>query len=102
MGGPGLLEAVYEEAMVFELESRGLTVSRQKAVPLMYKDRRLASDLHLDLLVNDLVIVECKSTSSSNSLFEAQPLIYWLLCNLKLCARRKLRRAAIEERQTRA
>ena len=60
LGGPGLLETVYEEALAFELESRGLTVVRQKAVPLVYKGKRLASDLRLDLLVGDRVIVECK------------------------------------------
>ena len=37
LGGPGLLETVYEEALVFELESRGLTVHRQKTVPLTSK-----------------------------------------------------------------
>ena len=58
LGGPGLLETVYEEALAFELESRGLTVVRQKAVPLVYKGKRLASDLRLDLLVGDRVIVE--------------------------------------------
>ena len=30
--GPGLLESVYEEALVFELEQRGLKVERQKQV----------------------------------------------------------------------
>ena len=84
LGGPGLLEAVYEEALSFELESRGLTVTRQKSVPLMYKGRRLASDLRLDLLVNDLVIVECKATIAYNSLFEAQALTYLRLCGLRL------------------
>ena len=84
IGGPGLLEVVYEEALAFELESRGLLVTRQKAVPLMYKGRRLASDLRLDLLVNELVIVECKATIAYNSLFEAQALTYLRLCNLQL------------------
>ena len=68
LGGPGLLEAVYEEALAFELESRGLTVQGQKAVPLMYKGKRLASDLRLDLLVNERVVVECKSTVAYNRL----------------------------------
>jgi GxxExxY protein len=84
LGGPGLLEAVYEEALSFELESRGLTVTHQKSVPLLYKGRRLASDLRLDLLVNDLVIVECKATIAYNSLFEAQALTYLRLCGLRL------------------
>jgi GxxExxY protein len=84
LGGSGLLEAVYEEALAFELESRGLFVHRQKAVPLVYKGRRLSSDLRLDLLVNDRVVVECKATVAYNSLFEAQALTYLRLCDLRL------------------
>ena len=83
-GGPGLLEAVYEEALVFELESRGMKLERQKAVGLVYKGRRLAFDLRLDLLVNGLVIVECKATTSYNRLFEAQALTYLRLSDLRL------------------
>jgi GxxExxY protein len=84
LGGPGLLETVYEEALAFELESRGLVVERQKAVPLVYKGRRLGSDLRLDLLVAERVIVECKATITYNSLFEAQALTYLRLCDLRL------------------
>jgi GxxExxY protein len=84
LGGPGLLESVYEEALAFELEMRGLTVVRQKAVPIVYKGKRLATDLRLDLLINDLVILECKATAAYNPLFEAQALTYLRLCNLKL------------------
>ena len=84
MGGPGLLEAVYEEALAFERESRGLTVERQKIVPLVYKGKRLATDLRLDLLVNERVIIECKATAAYNPLFEAQALTYLRLCHLRL------------------
>lgn len=84
LGGPGLLELVYEEALAFEVESRGLTVQRQKPVPLVYKGRRLASDLRLDLLVNERVVVECKATVAYNRLFEAQVLTYLRLCDLRL------------------
>ena len=76
LGGPGLLETVYEEALAFELESRGLSVVRQKTVPLVYKGKRLASDLRLDLLVGERVIVECKATVAYNRVFEAQALTY--------------------------
>ena len=61
--GPGLLETVYEEAMVYELEQRGLTVERQKLVPIIYKGVTLKTDLRLDLLVEDKVIVELKSVA---------------------------------------
>ena len=84
LGGPGLLEAVYEEALASELESRGLVVHRQKVVPLMYKGKRLGTDLRLDLLINDRVIVECKSAIAYNNLFEAQALTYLRLCDLRL------------------
>jgi GxxExxY protein len=84
LGGPGLLESVYEEALAFELEARGLTVERQRAVPLIYKGKRLASDLRLDLLVNARVIVECKAAVSYSRVFDAQALTYLRLCELRL------------------
>ena len=40
--------------------------------------------LRLDLLIQDLVIVECKATSRYNEVFEAQALTYLRLMNLKL------------------
>jgi len=84
LGGPGLLESVYEEALAFELRDRGLEVSRQVSVPLAYKGRDLRSGLRLDLLVNNKVIVECKATSIHNPVYEAQTLTYLRLLNLKL------------------
>jgi GxxExxY protein len=51
LGGPGLLECVYEEALVRELQLRDVEVERQRRIPLEYKGARLAGDLRLDLLV---------------------------------------------------
>lgn len=84
LGGPGLLESVYEEALVWELEQRGLTVERQKSIPLVYKGQTLSTPLRLDLLVNGLVIVECKATTQYNPIFESQLLTYLRLTGLKL------------------
>jgi GxxExxY protein len=84
LGGPGLLESVYEEAFVYELELRGLKVKRQKAVPIVYKGKRLASDLRVDLLLEDRVVVECKAASANNPVFDAQALTYLRLMGLKL------------------
>jgi len=64
LGGPGLLEGVYEEALAYELSLRGLRVKRQLEVPITYKGALLASPLRLDLLVNDLVIVDCKAVTN--------------------------------------
>ena len=84
LGGPGLLENVYEEALAFELANRGLEVKRQVAVPIIYKGHRISSDLRLDLLVDDLVVVECKAVSEYNPVFDAQALTYLRLLDLRL------------------
>ena len=84
LGGPGLLESVYEEAMAYELSERGLTVERQKRVSIEYKGHPLSTSLRLDLLVDGAVVVECKATTDYNPVFEAQTLTYLRLTGLKL------------------
>ncbi len=84
LGGPGLLESVYEEALAYELVLRGQGVERQKLVPLMYKGQALSTPLRLDLAVGGKVIVECKATTQYNEIFEVQVLTYLRLTGLKL------------------
>ena len=84
LGGPGLLESVYEEALAWELRQRGFIAQRQIQVPISYKGNKLAAPLRLDLLVNDRVVVEVKSTIDYNPVFEAQALTYLRLLDLKL------------------
>jgi len=43
LGGPGLLESVYEEALAYELHQLGLNTERQKTLPIIYKGIQLAS-----------------------------------------------------------
>ena len=81
--GPGLLESVYEEAMVFELNKRGLSIQRQLEVPILYKGERLSTDLRLDLLVEDAVIVELKSVSELQDVHYKQLLTYLKLTKKK-------------------
>lgn len=84
LGGPGLLESVYEEALAWELTQAGLSVKRQTLVPISYKGNELATPLKIDLLLNDLVVVECKATSKYNDIFAVQTLTYLRLMELKL------------------
>jgi GxxExxY protein len=84
LGGPGLLESVYEEAMVWELQNCGLNVERQVAVPIQYKGNRLSTPLRVDLLVEKLVIIENKATIDYNPIFETQTLTYLRLMDLRL------------------
>lgn len=62
--GPGLLESVYEKALLYELQSRGLKVVSQLPVDIMYKGNIIGVDLRLDILVNDTLIIELKSVES--------------------------------------
>ena len=82
--GPGLLESVYEEAMVYELEKRGLTVERQLEVPIHYDGQILKTSLRLDLLVEKRVIVELKSVKELQEIFLKQTRTYLRLLDLKV------------------
>jgi GxxExxY protein len=84
LGGPGLIESVYEEALAWELTNAGLLVERQLLVPIVYKGRTLADPLRLDLLVEKKVIVEAKATMNYNAIFEVQARTYLRLRDLKL------------------
>ena len=84
LGGSGLLESVYEEALVFELRAAGLTVERQVPVPINYKGHILATPLRLDLRVGGLVLVDNKAVTEWNPVFSAQLLTYLRLTDLRL------------------
>lgn len=83
LGGPGLLESVYEEAFAYELEQNH-KVKKQVESPIVYKGQKIGSSLRIDLIVDNLVIVECKATSEHNTPFESQVLTYLRLSKLKL------------------
>lgn len=82
--GPGLLESVYEEALAFELEQRGLSVRRQQQVPIIYKGNLLKTELCIDLLVEEQVIVELKSVEEMKKLFSKQLLTYLRLMDKRV------------------
>lgn len=84
MGGPGLLEDIYEEAMDEELRLRGILVERQLPVRLTYKRRILRKPLRLDMKVGGLVLVDNKAVDEWHPVFEAQMLTYLRLTALKL------------------
>jgi len=74
--GPGLLESAYETCLAYELEQRGLTAERQKALPLIYKEIRLDQGYRIDLLVAQKVVVELKVVEQFTDVHEAQVLSY--------------------------
>lgn len=84
LGGPGLLESIYEEALVHELGQHSVDVQRQMLLPVNYKGKVLANSLRIDLLVDNLVIVESKATTQYHTVFESQLLTYLRVSGLKL------------------
>lgn len=62
--GPGLLESVYEKAMMQELKLRGLSVKSQVPVEIVYKGELVGADLRLDIILEDALIIELKSVEA--------------------------------------
>ena len=82
--GPGLLESVYEEALCHELSLRGLNFVRQQNVPIFFKGVKLGTDLRLDLLVEDKVIVDLKAKEKLSPTDKPKLLTYLRLKDKRL------------------
>lgn len=82
--GPGLLESAYQLALKRELELRGLKVRAKVAVELMYKGISLGKAYEIDLLVEEEVVVENKSTDGIAPIFTFQVITYLKLYNKNL------------------
>jgi GxxExxY protein len=82
--GPGLLESVYEAALAYEITDRGLSVERQKPVPLVYKGLKFEEGFRLDLLIASEVVVELKCVDAILPIHEAQLISYLKLTGLKV------------------
>ncbi len=73
--GYGFLEKVYVNALVIELRRMGLKVAEQVRI-LVYYDGIVVGEYYADLVVEDLVIVECKAIKQLDDDDEAQLLNY--------------------------
>lgn len=82
--GPGLLESVYELVLAKELEKRGCKVERQKPIPFEFSGIRFDEGFRADLLVNDLVLVELKSTEQTHPVHKKQLKTYLRLSGKRL------------------
>jgi GxxExxY protein len=74
--GPGLLESAYEACLAYELAKAGLSVERQKKLPIVYGDLKLEEAYRIDLLVAGSVVVEIKAITRLEPIHEAQLLSY--------------------------
>lgn len=58
--GEGLLEPLYNEALIMELKDRGIKGDPEKYLPCYYKKRLMQKSYRMDIVVGD-IIVELKS-----------------------------------------
>ena len=82
--GPGLLENIYEAAMMKELCLQGFEVRNQVSVPVFYKGELICPNLRLDLIVDNMLILELKSVVDYRKLFEKQLFTYLRLMNCEM------------------
>jgi GxxExxY protein len=84
LGGPGLLESLYEDALFYELRLRGIPALSQVQIPVVYKNCKLREPMRLDILVDGKIIIEVKATEKMLAVHKAQVLTYLRLTRLKL------------------
>ena len=82
--GPGLLESVYEKALIYELKLQGFEVKSQFPVKIKYRDIELDEGLRLDLMVDNQVIIELKSVKELLPIHSKQLFTYLKLTGLEL------------------
>ena len=73
--GSGFLEKVYQNAMYFELKSKGYNVEAQKPIKVYFKNQ-LVGEYYSDLIVENKVIVELKATELLMNVHIAQIINY--------------------------
>ena len=80
--GPGLLESLYQKALVRELQLQGFTIKTEVPIDIEYKGERLGDNLRIDILVNDSFILELKSVEEVKPIHKKQLLSYMRLLNI--------------------
>ena len=81
--GPGLLESVYELAMLIELEERGIKAEKEVEVPVYYRGRNLGIGFRADIIVEDCLLLELKSVEEFAPIHMAQVINYLKLLKFK-------------------
>jgi len=82
--GPGLLESVYEEVLIYELKKLGISIARQIGIPVNYESVHLDIGFRADLIVENKVIMELKSVENILPVHKKQLLTYLKLTGLKV------------------
>ncbi len=81
--GPGLLESVYELALMMELEEMGIPARRQVEIPVIYRGRELGAGFRADIIVAESLLLELKSVDHLAPIHMAIVLNYLKLLRFK-------------------
>jgi GxxExxY protein len=81
--GHGFHEKPYENALVVELNARGITVDQQKAYPIMYRDTEVGKYIP-DLIVAESLVLDTKTVNQIADQEKGQMLNYLRITDLKV------------------
>lgn len=79
--GPGLLESVYQKALMKEFDFWDISAEAEVPINVFYRGDDLGIGFRMDILVEDIVILELKSVSKLEDIHYKQLLNYLLLTN---------------------
>ncbi len=82
--GPGLLEKAYQDCLAIELSTLGLSLEREKTLPLKYRGQSIENAYRLDLLIDQRLLVELKAVDSIQPIHRVQVTTYLKLLHLPL------------------
>ena len=82
--GPGLLESVYEISLMKEFQLRKIKALNQVPIPIYYKGHELGKEFRIDILIENEIIIEIKSSEMMHPVYEAQIISYLKLAEKKL------------------
>ena len=82
--GPGLLESVYLEILIYELRKAGLKCQKEVGIPVHYEEVKIDLGFRADLIVENLVIIELKSIEKVQPVHKKQLMTYLKLTGMKL------------------
>ncbi|REC77575.1 GxxExxY protein [Chryseobacterium elymi] len=76
LAGPGLYEDVYHQCLEKEFNLLGLKYQSELEIPFIYKGKLIDCKLKCDFLIEDLIVLELKSTSEIHQIHKAQTMNY--------------------------
>lgn len=82
--GPGLLESVYQDCLLYELNKLKIECKKEVLLPVKYEDMNFQSGFRADLIIDNKIIIEVKSIDQLSNIHNAQILTYLKLTNMPL------------------